>query len=139
MRMQDTEANCGPASLSNALLALGIARSQAECEVLCSATSDGVDERKMRRAIEAVGRAPVAISEKRPAVALLMLERFLDDGRPVLLSVDDESHWVTAVARLGRRFLVADPADNELVLSLDTEGLMARWVGLKGRYYGLAV
>jgi ABC-type bacteriocin/lantibiotic exporter with double-glycine peptidase domain len=139
VRMQDTEANCGPASLSNALLALGITRSQAECEVLCGQTGAGVDERKMKRAIEAVGRSPAVISERRPVVALLFLERLLADGRPVLLAVDEDSHWVTAVAKLGPRVLVADPADNELVLSYDVEVLAARWVGPRGRYYGLAV
>jgi ABC-type bacteriocin/lantibiotic exporter with double-glycine peptidase domain len=137
MRMQDTAANCGPASVSNALQALGIIRSQAECEVLCKTSgTDGTSTRNIIRAVQSLGCRGLPIKEKRQVVAWLMLMRWLRAGAPIILCVDDSSHWVAAIGTLGDRVLVADPADNELVLSYDTEKLMDRWSATSG-FYGV--
>lgn len=139
MRMQDTAANCGPASLSNALAAMGITRSQDECAALCKTNgTEGTPPKRILAAIKALGRAPVVIREKRGAVALLMLDHSLRDGRGVLLCVDNEEHWVAAVGTIADRTLIADPADNELVLSLSRGQLADRWGG-GGTYYGVIV
>lgn len=47
----------------------------------------------------------------------------------MILLVDANSHWVAAVGRLGDRILVADSADNDLVLSYSAEQLVDRWAG----------
>lgn len=140
MRLQDTQANCGPASLHNALAAIGIHRTQDELEALCKTTGTaGTSPRNLQAAIRALGRVPVVINERRDEVAVLMLDAWLREGRPVVLCVDGGSHWVAAVGTLGRtQVLVADPADNELVLSYGWGNLVARW-GAEGRYYGIVV
>jgi ABC-type bacteriocin/lantibiotic exporter with double-glycine peptidase domain len=141
MRMQDTAANCGPASLSNALAAVGIVRSQAECEHLCKTTgTDGTSAKNIIKAIKALDpEAGAVIKEKRQGIALLLLAHWLTEGHPVILCVDNGSHWVAAVGMLGRgRVLIADPADNELVLSLKLSDLLDRWTQ-GGVYYGVAL
>lgn len=138
MRMQDTAANCGPAALSNALDAMGIKRSQDECAALCKTTAtEGTSPKKLLAAITAVGRKGIVIKERRTSVALAFLEGALSRGRSVVLCVDNDSHWVAAVGLLGDRVLVADSADNDLVLSYDLAGLAKRWG--EGRYYGIAL
>ncbi len=137
--MQDTAANCGPAGMSNALAALGIARSQAECEALAKTTAaEGTSPAKLLRGLKSLeGVRPVVLKETRQDVALLRLDKALRYGRPVILLVDDGQHWVAAIGQLGERYLVADGADNELVLSLDMAALAARWIEDERTYYGV--
>ncbi len=137
MRFQDHASNCGPASLSNALQAMGIVRSQEECAVLCKTKPEGTSPKQLLKALKALGRVPAVLSEKRAAVALLFLSFWLCEGRAVLLIVDDDTHWVAAIGKLGNRFLVADPADNELVVSLSLEELAERWLGTT--HYGVVL
>ena len=140
MRMQDTAANCGPASVSNALQAVGVVRSQQECEALCKTSgTDGTSSRNLVKAVQAAGRSGLVVKEKRPAVAMLMLRFWLQQGKPVILCVDDATHCVAAVGTLGPdRILVADPADNELVVTCDSAE-MVEWWASTGGYYGVVV
>jgi ABC-type bacteriocin/lantibiotic exporter with double-glycine peptidase domain len=140
MRLQSTQANCGPASLHNALAALGISRTEDELIALCKTTgTEGTSSKNLMGAVRAVGRHPLVVNERRAPIALLWLEAWLREGRPVILCVDDNSHWVTAVGALGSRLLVADPANNELVLAYDRVGLLERWESEAGRFYGVVV
>lgn len=137
--MQDTAANCGPASLSNALAAQGIARTQDECAAMCKTTAtDGTPPKRLLAAIMAVGRKGVVIKERRADVAITFLAHWLDRGRPVILCVDQGQHWVAAVGMLGERILVADSADNDLVLSYSREELLKRWAEGKS-FWGVVV
>ncbi len=139
MRLQDTQANCGPASLSNALQAIGVIRTQDECARLCKTTgTEGTSAKGLLAATRAVGREPLVINERRPDVAVLFLDNWLRVGRSAVLCVDHSSHWVAAVGVLGERVLIADPADNELVTSLPRAKLAERWAG-PNRYYGVVL
>lgn len=138
MRLQDTAENCGPAAMSNALSAMGITRTQAECEALCG-TKAGTSERQLFAALTRVNNlTPAALSESRAEVALLRIEAALRRGSPSILAVDDWGHWVAVVGMLGDRFLLADGGDNELILSVTAGELVRRWAG-PGRkpYYGV--
>jgi ABC-type bacteriocin/lantibiotic exporter with double-glycine peptidase domain len=139
MRLQSTQANCGPASLHNALAALGIARTEDELATLCRTTgTEGTSPKNMMKAIRALGRAPEVINERRLEVGLLWVEAWLREGRPVILCVDQSSHWVTAIGIMGKRVMVADSADNELVVSYSRAELVERWES-DGRFYGIVV
>lgn len=140
MRMQDTAANCGPASVSNALQALGIVRSQQECETLCKTSgTDGTSARNIIKAVQSLGCRGVVVKEKRAEVALLKLRHWLNHGRPMVICVDEGSHWVAVVGTLGDlRILVADPADNELVVSCDSAELVDWWAAKSG-FYGVVL
>jgi ABC-type bacteriocin/lantibiotic exporter with double-glycine peptidase domain len=137
--MQDTAANCGPASMSNALAALGKDHSQDQCAALCKTTAtDGTPPTRLLKALRGLGMEPVVIKEKRAPVAVLMLCHWLERGRPAILCVDHGGHWVAAVGLLGDRILVADSADNELVLTYSREKLVERWAG-DGTCYGVVL
>lgn len=132
MRCQDAQHNCGAFALYNGLRALGIERSTDECERLCGTTAtDGTPTRGLVRAAKTIeGCSPVVIRERRRDIALLRLHGALTRGRPVILSWTTKvpgDHWVTAVALLGERYMVADAADNELVLSLAVDEVADRW------------
>jgi ABC-type bacteriocin/lantibiotic exporter with double-glycine peptidase domain len=137
--MQDTAANCGPASVANALEALGIKRTQTECETLCKTSgTDGTSARNIIKAVQSLGCKGAVVKEKRAAVAMLMMGHWLTQGRPMIICVDEASHWVAVVGKLGERILVADPADNELVVSCDSAEMVDWWTATSG-YYGVVL
>jgi hypothetical protein len=137
VRLQDSQANCGAFALYNGLRALGIERSTEECERLCGTTAtDGTPTKGLVRAASTIEDCrPVVIRERKRDIALLRLHFAVARGRPVVLSWctrDPGDHWVTVVGLLGDRYLVADGADNELVLSLSVDALADKWYD--GRY-----
>lgn len=127
--MQDSQANCGPFALKNALEALGIKRSAEELEKACgtSATNGTPTKGILKAASKIEGCNPVVLRESKSDVALLKLEHALRRGRPVVICVEQGAHWVSVVGVLGERFLVADAADSELVISLGVAELEAKW------------
>lgn len=142
MRMQNSQANCGPTAMQNALDAMGIVRSIEECEKLCGCTAiDGTSPGKLFKGLEAVHELdPSVLSETREEVALALLELALRAGRPVILLVDDAGHWVAAIGLLGKRIQIADGASNELVMSYPIGAFATRWAtksAKRGRYYGI--
>ena len=140
MRMQNSQATCGPTALQNALFALGIRRSQEELEVACKTTATmGTSTAKLLKAVGQIeGCVPVRFNERRRDVALLKLRCAVMDGRPVILSWQTGTHWVAAVGMLGPRFLVADAAEAELVLSFTVDELAALWDD-DGKYEGVII
>lgn len=141
MRLQSSQANCGPFAVRNALSALGVSRSEQECESLCKVTgTHGTRARDLVRGLAAIESVmPSCIDETRRDVGLLRLDAALRAGRPAILLVDAWSHYVAAVGVLGNRYLVADSADSELVVSVDVAGL-ATWWGCEGArrpYWGV--
>jgi hypothetical protein len=134
MRMQSTEASCGPTAMVNALSALGLKREIEECEQLCkcSATT-GTSTQKLMAALRSIPSLQVSrIYERKADSALYRLNGALNLGRPTIICVDNSGHWVAVVGQLGvgsitTRYLVADSADMDLVLSYDFKDLLKRW------------
>jgi hypothetical protein len=144
MRLQDSQANCGSVAVKNALCALGIDRSTEECEILCGTTAtQGTTPRRMIKGLESIHELDVAIiSETRKEIALLLLQSALRDGRPVIILVDNNEHWISAIGLLGDRIIIADGADYELVTSNNSEGLLTRWCNSSSKrqsYYGIRI
>ena len=77
----------------------------------------------------------------RDSIAAMLLERHIRAGTPVVLVVDCDSHWAAVVGRLGDRYLLADSADSELVLSMSEGELLQRWANPEARrgFYGVVI
>src|ERR1044072_2680949 len=110
MRMQDSQANCGPFALKNALEALGIKRSAEELEKACGTNAtNGTPTKGIFKAAQKIeGCNPVVVRESKSDVALLKLEHAIRKGRPLVLSFCDSTgkpgeHWVAVVGVLGDR------------------------------------
>ncbi len=129
MRGQDSSYNCGPYALLNALRALGVQRTASELESACKTTMTlGTSTTKLVKAVNQIdGCMAVRFSERRRDVALLKLRCAIADGRPVILSWQGATHWVAVVGMLGARYLVADAAEAELVLSFTVDEVAALW------------
>lgn len=128
MRLQDSQANCGPTALHNALAALGIRRSPAECERLCATTAtEGTPADNLQAAAKSIrGCHPVVMESTDPTTSIWALFGRLAH-RPAILCVDADQHYIAAIGLLGDRFLVADGAHNDLVLPYSSTQLLRRW------------
>ena len=147
MRFQSNASSCGPASIRNALLCLGVTRSEEELERLAGFTAaSGTSIQGIVKALRTIaGENPVlspeVLRESRAQVAILRLSNALYRGRPAIICVDNDTHWVSAVGNLGQDiYHIADPADPELILSINVAQLAQRWKGA-GRqpYQGVIV
>lgn len=139
---QTNRASCGPAALSNALEALGIARTEAELITLTGQNANGTSPRQIIRAIKAIGegtRGDVFKVSKPDEAVVALWHCISERGRPVILCVDEHEHWVACTGYLGQRFLVVDSAEVGLVFYYTGEELIERWEGPKGGYYGIVV
>src|SRR5512139_2331778 len=126
MRLQSTQANCGPACLRNALLCHGITRSEQELEQLAGTSgATGTSNKGLIAALKSIAQqhpevAPGVVSESRADVAILKLLAALDAGHVVILCTDNDEHWILAFGTLGSgvRIVVhiSDPEDNEMVV-----------------------
>lgn len=141
MRLQSHQSLCGPASVANALRALGV-RTASEDKVLLALKrsagandphpeQDGTSAASLQRALQAQHMDGLSVTLNDWDVALAWLRDGLLRGHVSLLAVDWEgdqaTHWVTAIGLMGARILVADSADPEIVLSLSERELQARW------------
>ena len=129
MRLQSNQASCGAATLYNVCCALGMTGvGLDECEKLCGTTAiDGTSVKQLLKAANSLGLDYAEIKEGRADVAHLRLTAELGEGRPGALAVDGDSHWAAVVGMLGDKRLIADSADNELVISLEANELLSRW------------
>lgn len=150
MRLQSTQASCGPACLRNALLCHGIIRSEQELEQLAGTTAaTGTSPEGLRKAIASITvehpeLQNTRLSEIRADVAILKLIAALQSGHVVLMCVDSYEHWVLAFGLLGggAKIIVhvCDPDDNEMIIHYRTDALLQRWKGPgKKPFYGIIV
>jgi ABC-type bacteriocin/lantibiotic exporter with double-glycine peptidase domain len=128
MRMQSSQANCGPTALYNAACALGREVSLEECERACKTTTDGTTVRQLKVGAGRMGlMVEGEVREKNPQIAALLLRDYLNRGCVMLTTVDADEHWVAVVGMLGDRLLVADSAESELVLGYSMGAFLQRW------------
>lgn len=151
MRMQSTEASCGPTGISNGCKALGLNVSEANVVAWIdkvkksNAGAEGTTEELLLRAITEASPKKLRLR----AQGLLAYDETLARDAlvgalrrgAVLLAVDSDSHWATAIGLTGDRVLVADGAEVELVVSYSWEQLDARWrcVGNPNKWFGLVL
>lgn len=162
MRQQSSESACGFCATANALKALGfdevdeatVARWVDRVRRAQHPGLDGLDEWNLGRALtegapKRLGLTVRAVHVRDAQLASLALRGALEGGAVAVLAVDPveregvyyASHWVSAVGRVGERYLVADSADTEVVLSLTPSQLLLRWEmpGDSPSYYMLVI
>jgi hypothetical protein len=117
---------CGPFALKHALLSLGVVAQEGALTRAAGASEEGADERDLGRAAERY-RCGLGLERLHDAAAARRaLATHLGDRTPVLLCVDQWSHWITAAAM-----------EHDVVVLLDSrvDGvfLTTRWPLLEAR------
>jgi hypothetical protein len=99
---------CGPFALKHGLLALGVVAHERALTRASGATQTGADERALARAAGRWGCALPTVRRRSAARARASLVERLEARQPVLVCVEQWSHWATVVARDGDAFVVLD-------------------------------
>ena len=130
---QPNEWQCGPFALKHALLTLGIVADEGVLTRVSGATEEGADERDLARAAARYG---CAMTWQRVHTAEEARQRLLAHLRtptPVLLCVDQWSHWVTAAAMEGDTVVLLDSRERSVFQTVRWPVLEARLAYRRGR------
>ncbi|HEY5928093.1 MAG TPA: hypothetical protein VIV11_40680, partial [Kofleriaceae bacterium] len=124
---QPNEWTCGPFALKHALLALG---RMVDVKQLASTARthwwSGTDEIQLARAAREFECDLVLERRRDPEQARKLLVTYLREQTPVLLCVDEWTHWITVLRAEGPRFVIVDSNDDPL-LSLRTWPQLRTW------------
>lgn len=124
---QPNEYTCGPFALKHALLALG--RMVDVNQISTQARThwwSGTNEIQLARAARAFECDLVLERRSDPEAARKILVKHLREQTPVLLCVEEWSHWITVLRAEDRRFVVVDSMDEPL-LSVRTWPQLRNW------------
>ena len=125
---QPNDWTCGPFALKHALVALG--RAVEATQIAATAKThwwSGTDEIRLARAAREFECDLVLERRRDEEQARRLLGKFLREQTPVLLCVEEWTHWITVVRAEDKRFVVIDSTDDP-VLSVQT------WPQLRGRW-----
>lgn len=151
MHFQSKNYKCAPAAAANVMEAIcdgGV--SVEEMARLCHTSQwEGTNHKKLMRGIRKRGFRVKEIDSFYKKRALQSLFKFLS-FTPVILCVDNDQHWIAALAKTGHpktgeRAIIFDSArtvSNKRkhgVHVLSASRLAARWVNDDGEYYGIVV
>ena len=130
MILQSDQFSCGAASLVNALRAIGQSLNiKAAARLAGTHPVNGTTDAGLLRALRNLGFHPQQLSvldDFHQAIAALRGRLMMGD--PVLLSVDNDEHWVVAIGIIGQRVIVVDSASGDLTLVVDASTLKSRWM-----------
>jgi len=125
---QPNEWTCGPFALKHAMVALGLPVEAGDiAHTARTHWWSGTNEIRLARAARAFDCDLVLERSNDADEARKRLVKHLREQTPVLLCVDNWTHWITVVGAQGRRFLVID-SEQDPVLTIHTwPQLRTRW------------
>jgi hypothetical protein len=125
---QPNDWTCGPFALKHALAALGkLVDARDIKEIARSHWWSGTDEIQLARAAREFDCDLVLERRREPEAARKMLIKFLREQTPVLLCVDEWTHWITVVRHEDRRFVIIDSEDDPVLNVVTWQQLRTRW------------
>ena len=134
MKQQSRKYWCCPAAVQNALRALGRKYvTQRNIANLCGTTPEGTDTADAMRGLAALGCTYEYYESDKHLPSFLWLRKAIRGGKPVVMAVDNSTHWVCCYGALGASFNVFDSSRwkhlsrEHHVITLPTADLMARW------------
>jgi hypothetical protein len=125
---QPNDWTCGPFALKHALIAIG--RLVEEKKIAAIARThwwSGTDEIKLARAARAFDCELLFERTRDAKKARRLLGEYLRRRTPVLMCVDDWSHWITVVRQEASRYVVIDSNLDPVLNVLSWAQLERRW------------
>lgn len=142
-RKQREPGICGQRSLIHALLLLNHPISERQAFKACGVTrklvnEEGTNEKELIRAIMFFDYRYSALNTSSRIAARQFINKHLDSGSPIIISVDDEEHWAVLARRNRSKYIWIDSADDRLVGSWDIADILD-WMKCGQGYYAIAV
>lgn len=145
MRLQQDSYSCGVLAIVNAMLCYGRKISERRIKAHSRTTfQGGTDEKGMLAALEALGsKGSKVLESKIRAIVFEELDAHLAAGDPAILCVDEYSHWIAVIGKLGDKYVVFDSLNSkknaqEHGVHVLTKGLLGRrWKSSKGPFFAI--
>lgn len=145
-RQYSFEGNCGQHALVHALGCLGIHISIGEAHKRTGvsrlrAMFEGTDEHAIMKGIKKSGCKPLPHLVHGEAEARKIITRYLRQGIPLIILIDEEEHWMVLLGMKEERFTWIDSVDERLTGSSKWKTI-AGWMGYGeggDRYYSIGV
>lgn len=143
LRGQKATNDCGPTCFANALNMLGYDIKIVQANELCGLKKDGTDSFDIIKAFSRYGfegKEKIHYSTKR---AWSWLMKDTSRGLPIILSVDNDTHWVL-VLRAGKNSVQIFDPDDDYPKKIDKDVLLERWAFYEDRrdsprFHGLKI
>ena len=138
MRLQHQKGSwdCGPTGLRNTLILLG---RNVEWDSVVQWTGASEDGTYGAALLRTLGWLKVRAVEYSSTDVRRSWNRLTRLSRPAMLCVDNDGHWVTAIAGVGRRIVVWDPLPNAGLQIYGRAEFLKRWINSQNRMYGVFV
>jgi len=147
MRYQAKSYSCGAASIVNTLRCFGKKIAEHHIWPLANTNEHGTDENGIIAALSYLGYSTSIIASNTRKEAIWELDQALALF-PVILSVQQDRHWVTVISKTCGRYVVIDPANTDRsirengVYIMNKNELLKYWLhpyGEPAKYYGIIV
>ena len=142
LRSQKAGNDCGPTCFANALNLLGYDITTYQANKLCNLQKDGTDSLDLSRAFKRYGFSIEERTHYSKNKAWSWLIEDTKKGLPVIISVDNDGHWLL-VLRAGRKTIqIFDPSD-KIISQISYKEMIERWEYYEKhrdypRFHGLA-
>ncbi len=124
---QDKEYSCGAAALRYALTFLGKTVEEKDVRKASQTTFWGTDESGIVKAARRYGCEAVMRNYRRFPAAFRSLIRYVQNGQPCILCVDNWMHWVAVAGANRNGVALFDPKSLEVAALVKPESLRRRW------------
>lgn len=134
LRGQRGNSDCGPTCFANALNILGYDIKISQANELCGLTKDGTDSSDLIKAFDKYGFECKEKFYRNQKRAWSWLVKDTSQGLPIILGVDDDSHWLL-VLRAGKyEAQILDPGPGyDEPTKISKEELLYRWKYFNGK------
>lgn len=144
LRSQRSNNDCGPTCVANALNILGYDIKVGKTNDLCRLKKDGTSSEDLARAFDRYGFDSEEKIYRDKEKAWNWIKRDTKNGLPVIISVDDTSHWLL-ILRVGKNEVqIFDPGDR-IPAKITKSRLIQRWKffedtnNARSCFHGLAI
>lgn len=145
MKFQRDTHSCGVFAIINAAKAIGVRLSEREIRKHSGTTNDGTTQHGILNALERLGLkgTEIKLSDKDEAHTAVI--DAVDEGKAVILAVEEDQHWVAGIGSCGQRLVTFDSwnsKDNVAeagVQVYDARQLRKWWTKVDGQFYGIIV
>lgn len=129
---QDKEYSCGAASLRYALTFLGKTVEEKDLRKASQTTFwNGTDESGLAKAASRHGCEAVMRNYRRFPTAFRSLVRYVQNGQPCILCVDNWMHWVAVAGANRNGAALFDPKSDDVAALVKPPSLRRRWAHFK--------
>jgi ABC-type bacteriocin/lantibiotic exporter with double-glycine peptidase domain len=146
MKLQRDSYSCGVYAIINAAKCLGIDLTRRDITKFSKTSREkGTSEKGILKALKCNNLSGKEFTFKSQKEAVEFIDNLLKFEKPVILAVDNDSHWCTIIGTFGKKYIMFDSDRSKYnkeesgVHLLSSEELDSRWKNENNKYYCIVV